>query len=101
MIIRDTVHTNTFSTNDVLVENRGEVFYYLPCYLRFKLKHFVSIELAAQEAVINGDLIISFYYGKLSSFLVEALKSSVTIHFNRNESIRLCKSRDIGMKQEK
>jgi hypothetical protein len=59
-------------TNTVLVQRQGErETYYLPCYLRLKVKNFLSLSPASQQAEINADLLFCLYYGALPVFAVE------------------------------
>jgi hypothetical protein len=61
-------------TNNVLFERQKDKYlYYIPCYLRLKVKNFVSIDIASQEAEINADLIFTLYYARLPSFIVKNL----------------------------
>ena len=77
-------------TNNVLVEKLKERRnYYLPCYLRLKVKNIVDISLTAMQASFNADLIFTIYHGGLSEELVEHLQHSIVMQFNRNDSILL------------
>jgi len=61
-------------TNNVLFERqKDKELYYIPCYLRLKVKNFVSIDIASQEAEINADLIFTLYYAHLPPFVVDNL----------------------------
>jgi len=48
--------------------------------------------------VVNGDLILTFHHARLPPFLLHALRTQVILHFNRSDSVRLCRSTDIGLK---
>jgi hypothetical protein len=59
-------------TNNVLFEHQKERdVYYLPCYLRLKIKKFMSINIFSQEAEINADLLFTVYYGLIPAFIIQ------------------------------
>ncbi len=59
-------------TNNVLVEEYDEkIIYYLPCYLRLKVKNFISISLESLSGSFNSVLVFSVYYGYLPNDIVE------------------------------
>jgi alpha-D-ribose 1-methylphosphonate 5-phosphate C-P lyase len=55
------------SSNQVLIKvpgkNRKKRIYFVPTYLRVKVKNFTSIDLGKLEAEANIDVIITFVYG--------------------------------------
>lgn len=54
-------------TNNVLIEKQKDKRnYYLPCYLRLKVKNIVDISLTAMQASFNADLIFTIYHGGLN-----------------------------------
>lgn len=58
-------------TNEVLLERQGEKeVYYLPCYLRIKVKNFLSLSTSAREAEINADLLFAVHFGALPAFAI-------------------------------
>ena len=55
-------------TNQVLMqvdqpESPSKVTYFLPCYVRFKVKGITKLSIQEHEAAISGTLLIDFYYG--------------------------------------
>lgn len=87
-------------TNNVLFERqKDKQLYFVPCYLRLKVKNFVSINIASQEAEINADLIFTLYYAHLPPFIVENLTQNIVFQFNRNDAIQLCRSVEVSLSQ--
>jgi hypothetical protein len=85
-------------TNAILVDHQKEkTVYYVPCYLRLKVKNFISVFLSSQEAEINADLLFSVYYGSLPQFTLQELQQNIILQFNRNDAINLAKSIDISI----
>ncbi len=57
-------------SNKILLERHGDQsIYYLPCYLRMKLKNFISLSPSNREADINADLLFSVFTAHLPAFL--------------------------------
>lgn len=78
------------------MERRKErTYYYVPCYLRHKLKHFHSISLETLTAEFSSVLLFSVYYGDLPAHVVEQLQEGIVLQFNRNEPVELRKSMEI------
>jgi hypothetical protein len=80
-------------TNRILLEQRTDhSVYYLPCYLRMKLKNFLSLSPSAREAEINADLLFSVLTAPLPQYLKEVLENGITLQFNRSEGVQLQRS---------
>lgn len=53
-------------TNNVLVDRQREkTTYFVPCYLRLKVKNIVDLSLTSMQATFNADLIFTIYYAGL------------------------------------
>lgn len=80
-------------TNRILLEQRADhTIYYLPCYLRIKLKNFLSLSPSARKAEINADLLFSVLTSPLPSYLKETLENGIALQFNRSEGVQLQRS---------
>jgi hypothetical protein len=87
-------------TNNVLVEKvKEKTTYFVPVYLRLKVKNIVDLSLASLQATFNADLIFTIYYGGLNPEYIDLLKSSIVLQFNRDESILVTKQQDITFTQ--
>lgn len=63
---------NPSKTNEVLVEDKGNtIFYYLPCYLRFKVKNIEAITMESLAGSASGAFLMDIYYGDLEDELLE------------------------------
>lgn len=63
--------------------------YYLPCYMRIKLKNIKEMELAELKAEVNATLLLTIYYGPLPSGVVKQIKKNLILLFDRNEALSL------------
>jgi hypothetical protein len=54
-------------TNLILVNDKSNCkIFYIPVYLRAKLKNIINMDLEKLQAKVNLDLIVSVYYGGLT-----------------------------------
>lgn len=57
-------------TNEILVHDKvkddGSKIFYIPAYLRAKLKNIVEMDFEKLSAKVNIDFILDVYYGELS-----------------------------------
>jgi hypothetical protein len=84
-------------TNRVLLERQRERdVYYLPCYMRIKLKNFIALSPSAREAEINADLLFAVHFGALPAFAAQELERSITLQFNRSEAVTLARSIEVS-----
>jgi hypothetical protein len=80
--------------------------FYVPAYLRMKVKNFTSIDLEQLNAELNADLIFNIYYGDLKEIgpkfiskedqkdnvidsLLKMLDDSIVLTFGRDEALKL------------
>lgn len=104
-ILRDSEETSFLdcNTNSVLVEEqKDKIIYYLPCYIRFKVKSVKQLEIEALSGTISGTLLFSFYYGDLppevlGQFTGEGAKA-ILLQLGRQESIELREEKGIIFK---
>jgi hypothetical protein len=71
----------------------GKIIYYLPAYVRFKVKELLSLDIEGLQGEVSGTLLFSFYYGNLSQeildqFVGEAEKG-ILLQFRRQDSLLL------------
>jgi hypothetical protein len=79
-------------TNNILTEKqKDKTTYFVPCFLRLKVKNIVDLSLTSMQATLNADLIFTIYYGSLKPEHVELLKSNIVLQFNRDDSILVTK----------
>ena len=54
------------STNDVLIEEKKDkITYYLPCYVRLRVKNIKEFQIESLSGVVSATLLFGFYYGIL------------------------------------
>lgn len=59
-------------TNNVLYERQKEnLIYYVPCYLRLKVKNFISLNVETLTAEINVVMIFTLFYGGLPKHVIK------------------------------
>ena len=94
-----------FSTNRVIKEEKkNRTLYYLPCYVRFKVKEILTIDIAALQATISGTLLFSFSYGNLGRDIVDQFvgegAKAILLQFGRQDSLELREDKGITYKEE-
>jgi hypothetical protein len=52
-------------------EKKTRTLYYLPCYVRFKVKELLNIDIEGLQSSVAGTLLFSFYYGNLDRAILE------------------------------
>jgi len=70
----------------------------LPCYVRFKVKELINIDVSDLTATVSGTLLVSIYYGNLSMDIVKPFSKGnkpIMIQFSRQESILLKEDKGI------
>ena len=66
--------------------------YYLPCYVRFKVKELIGVDIDALQATVSGTLLFGFSYGKMDKKIVDQFvggNKAILLQFSRQESILL------------
>ena len=59
------------TTNEVLKEEtKKKTTYFLPCYVRFKVKELLTVDIDALEATVSATLLFTFYYGNLDESIL-------------------------------
>jgi len=75
----------------VLKEGKDEdqkICYYLPCYVRFKVKEIGEVNIEGLKGAVSGTLLFSFYYGDMPKKLVKQFvgkntEKSILLQFSR------------------
>ena len=79
-----------YHSNNILVEKTDkEDIYYLPAYIRLKVKNFTAMDLGSLDAEMNCTIIFTVFYGGLDSEIVEKLTTDIVFLFNRNDALEL------------
>jgi hypothetical protein len=82
----------------------NRTLYYLPCYIRFKVKEISSLDIEGLQAVISGTLLFSFYYGNLDRRIVDQFvgdgSKAILLQFSRQESLQLREDKGIVYKED-
>ena len=73
----------------MLFDPGKEDTYFVPAYLRIKVKNFTEMNLDSLDAQINATLIFTVFYGNLSNDVVDELVNGVVFLFNRDDAIKL------------
>lgn len=77
----------------LIEEKKDKIFYYLPCYVRFKVKSVNEFDVEKLSGVISGTLLFGFYFGNLPEHLLQQFtrdgSKAVTLQFARQASIEL------------
>lgn len=93
-----------FTTNVVFKEDKKKkVTYYLPCYVRFKVKELINVDIDDLTASVSGTLLFSFCYGNMDEELVDAFLEGdkhILLQFSRQESIELSEEKGITFKRD-
>lgn len=109
MIRSDSEETSllNISTNQVLIEeSKDKTIYYLPCYIRLKVKTIKELEIEKLSGVVSGTLLFSFYYGNLPQEILSQFtgpeddKKAILIQLSRQESIELREGKGIIYKED-
>ena len=94
------------NTNDILVEEKKDkITYFLPCYVRIKVKSVKQLEIESLSGMISGTLLFSFYYGNLPRYLIDQFTGpdatkSILLQLGRQESIELKEDKGITFKED-
>ena len=76
----------------MLVEKKKKNTYFLPCYVRFKVKELINVNIDDLTASVSGTLLFSFSYGNLNPKFVDKFvegDKSILLQFSRQESLQL------------
>jgi hypothetical protein len=66
-----------------------KVMYYIPAYLRLKVKNLVSMDLFTLSGQVNCTFILSIYYSSIHPEVVTFLKKSIEIAFHKSDAVIL------------
>ena len=82
-------------TNQVLVERKKDATtYYLPTYIRFKVKDVDRLDIGSLEGSIEGTMLLTFHYGEIplsiiEQFVGEDSPKAILLQFNQMEAMEL------------
>ena len=83
-------------------EKDSRTLYYLPCYVRFKVKELVHIDIERLQATVSGTLLFSFYYGNLERGILDQFvgdgSKAILLQFSRQDALLLKESKGITYK---
>lgn len=94
-----------FTTNEVLRESKKKkTIYYIPCYVRFKVKELLNINIDDLTATVSGTLLVTIYYGNMDRKIVDQFtgegNKAILLQFSRQESILLQEDKGITFKED-
>lgn len=74
----------------------------MPCYVRFKVKELLNIDIEGLQGQVSGTLLFSFYYGNLSRDIVDQFvgeaDKGILLQFSRQDSVLLKEDKGITYK---
>jgi hypothetical protein len=80
------------NTNKVIFEkgkSKSKDVYYIPGYLRYKVKNFTEMNLDNLEGCTNATVIFNVYYGTISRKIVKKLLNNIILLFARDDAMQL------------
>ena len=91
-------------SNAVLFEQekkKNEDIYYVPAYVRLKVKNFTEMNLDSLDSQMNGTLLFTVFFGDMDTYFVEKMMDGVILLFNRDDAIQLAEGLEITRKKNK
>lgn len=71
----------------MIESKKNRTLIYLPCYVRFKVKEIISIDIEGLQGTVSGTLLFSFYYGDLDDKILKQFigdgDKSILLQFSR------------------
>ena len=83
---------------------KKKILYYLPCYVRFKVKELLNINIEELTATVSGTLLVTIYYGNMNKSIVDQFtgegSKAILLQFSRQESMLLQEDKGVTFKED-
>jgi hypothetical protein len=80
--------------------NINKIVYYLPAYLRLKVKNIVSMDLFTLTGQLNSTFILSVLVSGMDSKLVSFLSNSIEIAFHKGGALVLDANKNLEVSKK-
>lgn len=80
---------------------KKDVAYYIPSYVRIKIKNFTKLDQENLQATINVVLIVVINMKDVPSLIQEEISEKLTLRFNRNPAINIGKKELLEVHRKK
>ena len=85
-------------------KTKNGVVYYLPTYIRFKVKDIDRMEISSLEGTIDATFLLTFFYGEIpeniiDQFVGDDADQSILLQFNQMDSIELKVDKGITLRR--
>ena len=94
------VQEHGFTNNVLSCDTVAETTFFVPVYIRIKLKNIVGLDFKSAIGVINASLLVSIFYGDLHETVITDIENKTALEFSRHETIYLGKDENVKKQRD-